>query len=105
MKKYIIYIDYVNSFSYDYTIIKAKDDFDALAQADRLFNENITYLVRLFKKSGKVEKAESGYKKVEYTAVMCKRSHEGGWHENTEKYSEQEHKCHLYYNRYTEFVD
>lgn len=91
--KFIVYIDYQTSYKpmgYDYKAIEAKTIEEAIETADKMWNPDTCYLMRIMKKSGKVEK-NYGYNSEEYTAILCKRS--TNWHRNTTENGENEHKA------------
>jgi cobalamin-dependent methionine synthase I len=92
---YLVYRDYnagTHHIGYDYTTIEAKDQFEAVCIADKLWSEESDrlYLMRIMKKAGNVEKMEDGWKKQRFEAVLCKRSN-NGWHKNDSKHCESTH--------------
>ena len=106
--KYIIYLDYnsgTHHIGYEYIGIYAKTDFEAIEAADKIWNEDKHYLIRIMKKTGKVEKMEDGWKKQYYTAVMCKRSNAVGWHANDEAHSEGQHTAYRAYKKDLEYFE
>lgn len=75
--KYVIYIDYLAETRklWDYRPIDAKTLEEAIETADKLWDPDEMYLIRIMKKSSKVVTPyHAGYKYEEYTAIMCKRS-------------------------------
>lgn len=98
--KYIIYIDYQTGErkAYEYRATQAKTFKEALEEAEKIYNADTVYLMRILEKVGKTYKEED-YKVEEYQAVECKRSHEAGWHANTEENSENEHKARRVYTK------
>lgn len=89
--KYIIYLDYrTGCGNYEYKGTQAKTFKEALEEAEKLYSPETVYLIRILEKVGKSYKEED-YKVEEYQAIECKRSHEVGWHANTEANSESQH--------------
>lgn len=77
MTKYVLYIDYRESFkpmTWEYRALNAKTIADAIIEADTIHNQKTMYLIEIMEKRGKVEKVESGIKAQTYTAIMEKRS-------------------------------
>ena len=106
--KYIIYKDFLTGthhIGYEYTAIEAKTDFEAIEAADKMWDKNRHYLIRIMKKDGKVEKMDDGWKKQYYKAVMCKRSDECGWHANTSENCEGEHRAYRAYKKDMEYFE
>lgn len=94
--KYIIYKDYLTGehhIGYEYIGIDAKTDFEAIEQADKMWNPEEHYLIRIMRKIGKVEKMFDGWKRQYYEAVMCKRSNAVGWHANDTAHCEDYHRA------------
>lgn len=106
---YLIYKDYYSGqhhIGYEYLEIDAKTDFEAIEAAEKEFDPEKTYLVRIMKKEGKPETYyPDGWKKQLYKAVMCKRSHERGWHANTEENSENPHYAYRYYKKGLSYIE
>lgn len=98
--KYIIYKDYLSGehhIGYEYMTIDAKTDFEAIEAAEKEWDENKLYLIRIMKKEGRPEAYYDGWKKQLYKAVMCKRSNKVGWHANTKENYEEPHFAYRYY--------
>lgn len=94
--KYVLYIDYTSKYQietgkgHEYLGMCAGTLEDAIEEADKKYDKETMYLIRIMKKEGKIEKMEDGWKKQRYTAILCNRGN--GWHQNTEKYYESEHQ-------------
>ena len=90
--KYVLYIDYrANSVKpYEYRTMNAKNFREAIEEAEKIYNSETMYLIRIMEKEGKVYSA-NGCKNQNYRAVECKRSCKGGWHANNSENSENEH--------------
>ena len=101
--KYLVYKDYLageHYLGYDYQLIEAADDFEAVSIADSIWKEEShkLYLMRILKKAGKVRSGFSkGWKEQDYKAVICKRSEKCGWHKNDAEHCENEHIITLTY--------
>lgn len=106
--KYIIYKDFwagKHKVGFEYLPIDAQTDFEALEAAENEYEADVTYLVRIMRKVGKPEAEDGGWKKQLYEAVMCKRSHERGWHANTKANSEAEHFAYRHWMKDTEYTE
>lgn len=104
--KYVIYKDYstgMHHIGYEYIGIEAKTDFEAIETADKMWDSEKLYLIRIMKKNGKIEKMEDGWKRQYYIAVMCKRSNKVGWHSNTPDNCENDHFAYRCYNKDMEY--
>lgn len=89
--KYIIYVDYrIGCGNHEYRPTQAKSFREALEEAEKIYNADTVYLIRILEKTGKAYK-EDDVKCQNYRAIECKRSHEVGWHANTEANSEYDH--------------
>lgn len=90
--KYIIYIDYraIETAGYEYRDMMAKNFKEAIEEAEKIYDPETMYLIRIMEREGKVYSGE-GCKSQNYRAIECKRSPEGGWHANTSENSETEH--------------
>lgn len=99
--KYIIYKDYLSGqhhIGYEYLTTEAKTDFEALEAAEKEYDEDRLYLIRIMKAEGKPKVCTpDGWKKQLYKAVMCKRSNSVGWHANDEQHAESVHYAYRYY--------
>lgn len=91
--KFALYIDYKKN-GLDYRVMEAKTLEEAIEEAEKLWNSEEHFLMRIMKKVGKIEK-EDDFKVETFKAVLCKRSH--GWHLNNEENSESEHFAKRYY--------
>ena len=89
MKRYVIYIDYRRGDKSEYRTITTDNIEQAIDYADRVFNPEEHYLMRIMQKTGKIEKEEDYFTEV-YQAILCRRSY--GWHRNTIDNSESEHR-------------
>lgn len=93
--KFIIYRDFRagSDIPFEYIAIDATDIEEAIEIADKMWNackDNI-YLMRIMKKTGKIETPyKAGYKFETYEAILCRRSH--GWYRNTLENCEGAHK-------------
>lgn len=93
MKKYIIYIDYkancepYGGESYKYINAKAKSLFEAIVEADALYNENV-YLIRIMESDTKPAKVGE-YRAQTFHAVLARRC--AGWHRNSSEFNENVH--------------
>lgn len=92
MKKYLISKDYKAEVKsgFKFTLIEAATLAEAMIEADIMWNDDDTYMMHIFTKSGKSERVERGIKSEMYEAVIARRSK--GWHPNTEAYSESPFK-------------
>lgn len=89
--KFVIYVDYKANPRYDYTAIEAADLEEAIEIADKMWDSDTMYLMRIMKKVSKViTPYHADYKFETYEAILCKRN--SGWHRNTAENSEGEHK-------------
>ena len=101
--KYVLYIDYKADYtaqgnkSEEYITMEAKDLLEAIEEADKKFDKETMYLVRIMEKTGDVKKMDSGWKSQRYTAILCNRFN--GWHRNTEEYSEGKHQVDRSYTK------
>ena len=100
---YVVYKDYLtgrDSIGYRYETIEAESEFDAVSQAEKMWNEESEklYLMRIMKKVGKILKHEDGWKSQRYEATLCKRSVRG-WHNNTESEYEEAHFVDRWYKK------
>lgn len=80
--KYALYIDYrsTEKKGYEYLKMNAKNILEAIEEADKVYNPETMYLIRIMEKSGKIERVSSHETHQLYIALECKRSHAGGWH-------------------------
>ena len=101
--KYILYIDYkaTSGKIYEYKEMTAKTLIEAIGEADKIYNPETVYLMKILEKSGKVEK-ENGYKVQLYKAIMCKRY---DWHLNNDENGEAEHNARRCYNKHFEIIE
>ena len=90
--KYVLYIDYraIETKGYEYRAMTAKNFKEAIEEAEKIYDPETMYLIRIMEKEGKVY-TENGCKNQNYKAVECKRSCNGGWHANNSENSEEEH--------------
>ena len=101
--KYALYIDYraTEKKGYEYIKMNAKNILEAIEEAEKVYNPETMYLIRIMEKSGKIERVNSHETHQLYTALECKRSHAGGWHRNdTEHGEDNNHKVY-----FVKFVD
>ena len=107
--KYVIYKDYLagkHHIGYEYITAQAKTDFEAVEEAEKEWDAEKLYLIRIMKKEGKAVKvAGDTWKKQLYKAVMCKRSDKVGWHANGEKHAENDHSIYRFYKKDLEFFE
>ena len=90
--KYILYTDHKAGLMEEqdgYQEMEATTLVDAMAEADNKWDDTI-YLMRIMEKVGKITRTMTGTRVETYEAVICRRSY--GWHPNTIKYSENEHR-------------
>ena len=86
--KYALYIDYKESYKYEYRTLMVNSLEGAISEADKLYDADEHFLLRIMKKDSAVER--DGYlRKAVYKAILCKRSH--GWHLNNTENCESEH--------------
>ena len=75
--KYVLYIDYSASYkalTSEYRKLEAKTLSDAMLEADKQYNPDTMYLMRIMVKAGKAEKVESDIKRTEYRAELERRT-------------------------------
>ena len=75
--KYVLYIDYSASYkpmTSEYRKLEAKTLSDAMLEADKQYNPDTMYLMRIMVKAGKAEKVESNIKCTEYRAELERRT-------------------------------
>lgn len=90
--KYVLYIDYRSNASkaYEYRAMEAKNFKEAINEAEKIYNPDTMYLIRIMEKEGKIYTGE-GCRNQNYRAIECKRSCKGGWHANSSENSEEDH--------------
>lgn len=90
--KYVLYIDYraIETKGYEYRAMTAKNFKEAIEEAEKIYDPETMYLIRIMEKEGKVY-TENGCKNQNYRAIECKRSCKCGWHANNSENSEEEH--------------
>lgn len=105
MKKYLISKDFKASVKsgFEFTLIEAETLVEAMIKADTMWNNDDTYMMHIFTKSGKTERVEKGVKSEMYEAVIARRSH--GWHPNTETYSESKFTVQRMFTSYSEWYN
>ncbi len=75
--KYVLYIDYRASYkplTSEYRKLEAKTLSDAMLEADKQYNPDTMYLMRIMVKDGKAEKVESDIKCIAYRAELERRT-------------------------------
>lgn len=75
--KYILYIDYRANYkplTSEYCKLEAKTLSDAILEADKQYNPDTMYLMRIMVKDGKTEKVESNIKCTAYRAKLERRA-------------------------------
>lgn len=75
--KFVLYVDFKASYkpmTIDYFPMEAKTIEDAIIEADAKHDPAIMYLIRIMRKSGRVEKVERDVKAQAFEAIMEKRS-------------------------------
>lgn len=90
--KFVICVDYKASYkplTLDWVAIEAKTLEEAIETADKMWNPETCYLMKIMKKVGKIEVPyHAGYKFETYEAILCRRSY--GWHRNVAENGEGE---------------
>lgn len=85
--KYMVAIDYracYRPMTIDYKMIEAKDILEAMAIADKLFDEDTVYLLNIMEKTGEVQENEF----LVYEDKLTSRRR-GNWHLTDAEHSEQ----------------
>ena len=75
--KYVLYIDYRASYkplTSEYRKLEAKTLSNAILEADKQYNPDTMYLMRIMAKDGKTEKVESDIKRTAYRAQLERRT-------------------------------
>ena len=75
--KYVLYIDYSASYkpmASEYHKLEAKTLSDAMLEADKQYNPDTMYLMRIMVKDGKTEKVESDIKRTAYRVKLERRT-------------------------------
>lgn len=75
--KYVLYIDYRTNYkplTSEYRKLEAKTLIDAILEADKQYNPDTIYLMRIMVKDGKSEKVESDIKRTAYHAKLERRT-------------------------------
>ena len=75
--KYVLYIDYRTSYkplASEYRKLEAKTLSDAMLEADKQYNPDTMYLMRIMVKDGKTEKVESDIKRTAYRVKLERRT-------------------------------
>ena len=105
MKKYLISKDFKASVKsgFEFTLIEAATLAEAMIEADIMWNDDDTYMMHIFAKSGKTKRVERGVKAETYEAIIARRSH--GWHPNTEAYSESKFTVQRMFTSYSEWYN
>ena len=76
--KYVLYIDYRTSYkplTSEYRKLEAKTLSNAILEADKQYNPDTIYLMRIMTKDGKTEKVESDIKRTAYRVKLERRTH------------------------------
>ena len=75
--KYVLYIDYRASYkplTSEYHKLEAKTLSNAILEADKQYNPDTMYLMRIMVKDGKTEKVESDIKRTAYRVKLERRT-------------------------------
>ena len=75
--KYVLYIDYRANYkplTSEYRKLEAKTLSDAILEADKQYNSDTIYLMRIMVKDSKAEKVESDIKRTAYRAKFERRT-------------------------------
>lgn len=75
--KYVLYIDYRANYkplTSEYRKLEAKTLSAAILEADKQYNPDTIYLMRIMAKDGKAEKVESDIKRTAYRAKLERRT-------------------------------
>ena len=75
--KYVLYIDYSATYkplTSEYRKLEAKTLSDAILEADKQYDPDTMYLMRIMAKDGKTEKVESDIKRTAYRAELERRT-------------------------------
>ena len=98
--KYVLYIDYSASYkpmTSEYRTLAAKTLSDAMLEADKQYDPDTMYLMRIMVKDGKSEKVESDIKRTAYRATLERRTR---WAE-----TDAEHVVGYYKTPFTEWFE